>query len=182
MQVDTPKGPPPLVFELAFRDASFGGRASVLHHAADRDRYPLHTAAHRRHRYWLVAMIAAGVDDEALVVPGGIKRNDRIAYKSAVNYNGRYDQCKVGPQLPPPNPLSVWGYYCTRALLSSLVLGVSSKNTPRNPPFLLRPSSVLVAPSGRHSGSERGKYTCWGIWSCRARGVCPTGPMPTCDP
>ena len=60
-------------------------------------------------------MIAAGVDDEALVVPGGIKRNDRIAYKSAVNYNGRYDQCKVGPQLPPPNPLSVWGYYCTRA-------------------------------------------------------------------
>ena len=87
-------------------------------HTADRDRYPLHTAAHRRHRYRLVAMIAANVDDEALVVPGGIKRNARIAYKSAVNYNGRYDQCKVGPRLPPPNPLSLWGYYCTRAILS----------------------------------------------------------------
>ena len=105
-------------------------------------------------------MIAADVDDEALVVPGGIKRNDRIAYKSAVNYNGRYDQCKVGPRLPPPNPLSAWGCHCTRAMLSSLALGVSSKNTSRSPPFLLRPSSVLVAPSARHSGSERRKtYT-----------------------
>jgi len=49
-------------------------------------------------------MLAAGVDDEALVVPGGIKRNDRIAYKSAVNYNGRYDRCKVGPSRPRLHP------------------------------------------------------------------------------
>ena len=61
-------------------------------------------------------MLAAGVDDEALVVPGGIKRNDRIAYKSAVNYNGRYDRCKVGPRLPPPNPLgALWLLWFTRA-------------------------------------------------------------------
>ena len=84
-------------------------------------------------------MIAADVDDEALAVPGGIKRNARIAYKSAVNYKGRYDQCKVGPRLPPPNPLSLWGSHVQ--YFHGWYFGVSSKNTPRTPP----PSSrVLV--------------------------------------